>query len=52
MCCIHGICILAPDANVCANLIFHPVHSGGNDKNVYITRDISSTIPRQDGTTF
>ena len=26
MCCIHGICILAPNANVSANLIFHPVH--------------------------
>ena len=29
MCCIHGICILAPGANVCANVwanvIFHPV---------------------------
>ena len=25
MCCIHGICILAPGANVSANMIFHPV---------------------------
>ena len=25
MCCIRGICILAPGANVSANLIFHPV---------------------------
>ena len=25
MCCIHGICILAPGANASANMIFHPV---------------------------
>ena len=25
MCCIHGICIFAPGANVSANMIFHPV---------------------------
>ena len=25
MCCIRGVCILAPGANVSANLIFHPV---------------------------
>ena len=25
MCCIRGICILAPGANVSANMIFHPV---------------------------
>ena len=25
MCCIHGICILAPGANVSTNLIFYPV---------------------------
>ena len=25
MCCTHGICILAPGANVSANMIFHPV---------------------------
>ena len=25
MCCIRGICILAPGANVSANPIFHPV---------------------------
>ena len=25
MCCIRGICILAPGANVRANPIFHPV---------------------------
>ena len=25
MCCTHGICILAPGANVWANVIFHPV---------------------------
>ena len=24
MCCTHSICILAPSANVSANLIFHP----------------------------
>ena len=27
MCCIHSICILAPGANVSANLIFHPVNN-------------------------
>ena len=27
MCCIHSICILAPSANVSANMIFHPVIS-------------------------
>ena len=27
MCCIRGICILAPGANVSANLIFHPVNA-------------------------
>ena len=27
MCCIHGICILAPGTNVSTNLIFHPVLS-------------------------
>ena len=27
MCCIRGICILAPGANVSANLTFHPVDS-------------------------
>ena len=26
MCCIHGICIFAPGANVSANMIFHPVY--------------------------
>ena len=25
MCCIRGICILAPGANMRANMIFHPV---------------------------
>ena len=25
MCCIRGICILAPGSNVSANMIFHPV---------------------------
>ena len=28
MCCIRGICILAPGANVSANVIFHPVYGG------------------------
>ena len=27
MCCIRGICILAPGANVSANPIFHPVQA-------------------------
>ena len=27
MCCIRGICILAPGANVSANLTFYPVDS-------------------------
>ena len=28
MCCIHGICILTPGANVSANISFHPVMCG------------------------
>ena len=30
MCCIRGICILAPGANVSANMIFHPVSEKKN----------------------
>ena len=38
MCCIRGICILAPGANVGANMIFHPVTD-----NLYPTD--KSTLP-------
>ena len=46
MCCIHGICILAPGANMCANLIFHPVVP--NQFNKYFTElvgKLSNDIP-------
>ena len=33
MCCIRGICILAPGANVSANLIFHSVENRADSRN-------------------
>ena len=42
MCCIHGICILAPGANVSANMIFHPV------KPFAIYADFESRLVKED----
>ena len=46
MCCIHGICILAPCANVSAraNMIFHPVA-----KFIYLGSQTVKTINFKNG---
>ena len=50
MCCIHGICIFAPGANVSANMIFHPVKHLAKCEASKLTQNLACELGNAIGT--